>query len=278
MGRPNIGDRGRFLARLNDILDRRWLTNRGGYVIELERRIAALTGVRNCVLVANGTIGLELLVRALGLTGEVIVPAFTFVATAHALKWQEITPVFADIDPATHSLDPASVEAAITPRTTGIIGVHLWGRPCAVDELAGIAPTARFEAGVRRGPRLRLLARRADDRLVRRGRDLQLSRDQDREHVRGRRDRHERRRAGGEAAAHAELRVPRLRQRDLPRDERQAVGSRRGDGAHQSRKPGRADRVQPRELPGLRPAPGRRPGGQDLPLRRAASLQLPVMW
>jgi dTDP-4-amino-4,6-dideoxygalactose transaminase len=139
VGRPNIGDRGRFLARLNDILDRRWLTNRGGYVIELERRIAALTGVRNCVLVANGTIGLELLVRALGLTGEVIVPAFTFVATAHALKWQEITPVFADIDPGTHCLDPASVEAAITPRTTGIIGVHLWGRPCAVDELSGIA-------------------------------------------------------------------------------------------------------------------------------------------
>ena len=139
VGRPNIGDRGRFLTRLNDILDRRWLTNHGEYVIELERRIAALIGVRHCILVANGTIGLELLVRALDLSGEVIVPAFTFVATAHALQWQEITPVFADIDPATHCLDPASVEAAITPRTTGIVGVHLWGRPCAVDELAGLA-------------------------------------------------------------------------------------------------------------------------------------------
>ena len=139
VGRPNIGDRGRFLARLNDILDRRWLTNRGDYVIELERRIASLIGVRNCILVTNGTIGLELLIRALGLRGEVIVPAFTFVATAHALQWQEITPVFADIDHETHCLDPRSVEAAITPRTTGIIGVHLWGRPCAVDELAGVA-------------------------------------------------------------------------------------------------------------------------------------------
>ena len=139
VGRPNVGNRGRFVRRMNDILDRRWFTNRGDYVIELERRIAKFVGVRNCILVANGTIGLELLIRALDLRGEVIVPAFTFVATAHALQWQEITPVFADIDPQTHCLDPRSVEAAITPRTTGIIGVHLWGRPCAVDELAAIA-------------------------------------------------------------------------------------------------------------------------------------------
>jgi dTDP-4-amino-4,6-dideoxygalactose transaminase len=139
VGRPNIGNRERFLARLNDILDRRWLSNRGQYVIELERRICDLIGVRNCVLVCNGTIGLELLIRALGLRGEVIVPSFTFVATAHALQWQEITPVFADIDPHTHCLDPRSVESAITPRTTGIIGVHVWGRPCAIDELTGIA-------------------------------------------------------------------------------------------------------------------------------------------
>jgi len=139
VGRPNIGNRERFLARLNDILDRRWLSNRGEYVIELERRICDLIGVRNCILVCNGTIGLELLIRALGLRGEVIVPSFTFVATAHALQWQEITPVFADIDPQTHCLDPRSVESVITPRTSGIIGVHLWGRPCAIDELTAIA-------------------------------------------------------------------------------------------------------------------------------------------
>jgi len=139
VGRPNIGNREHFLARLNDILDRRWLSNRGEYVIELERRICDLIGVRNCVLVCNGTIGLELLIRALNLRGEVIVPSFTFVATAHALQWQEITPVFADIDPKTHCLDPRSVESLITPRTTGIIGVHLWGRPCAIDELTAIA-------------------------------------------------------------------------------------------------------------------------------------------
>jgi dTDP-4-amino-4,6-dideoxygalactose transaminase len=139
VGRPNIGNREHFLARLHDILDRRWLSNRGEYVIELERRIRDLIGVRNCVLVCNGTIGLELLIRALGLHGEVIVPSFTFVATAHALQWQEITPVFADIDPNTHCLDPRGVESVITPRTTGIIGVHVWGRPCALDELTAIA-------------------------------------------------------------------------------------------------------------------------------------------
>lgn len=139
VGRPNIGDRERFLARLNDILDRRWLSNRGQYVIELERRVREFVGVRNCILVCNGTTALELLIRALGLHGEVIVPSFTFVATAHALQWQEVTPVFADIDPRTHCLDPRSVESMITPRTTGIIGVHVWGRPCAIAELTEIA-------------------------------------------------------------------------------------------------------------------------------------------
>jgi dTDP-4-amino-4,6-dideoxygalactose transaminase len=139
VGRPTIGNRSRFFERLNDILDRSWLTNRGDYVIELERRIAQSVGVRNCVLVCNGTVGLELLIRALDLRGEVIVPAFTFVATAHALQWQKITPVFADIDRDTHCLDPGSVEAMITPRTSGIIGVHLWGRPCAVEPLTELA-------------------------------------------------------------------------------------------------------------------------------------------
>jgi dTDP-4-amino-4,6-dideoxygalactose transaminase len=75
----------------------------------------------------------------LGLKGEVIVPSFTFIATAHALQWQEITPVFCDIDPKTHNLDPARVEEMLTPQTSGIIGVHLWGRPCNVEALSEIA-------------------------------------------------------------------------------------------------------------------------------------------
>ena len=87
----------------------------------------------------NATVALEIAVRAAGISGEVIIPSFTFVATAHALQWQEITPVFADIAPGTHHLDPNRVEDMITPRTTAIIGVHVWGAPCAIDELTEIA-------------------------------------------------------------------------------------------------------------------------------------------
>lgn len=139
VGRPNIGERERLLSRINDLLDRRWLSNHGPYVEELEQRLAAHLGVKHCIAMCNGTVALEIAIRALGFSGEVIVPSLTFVATAHALQWQAITPVFCDVDPRTHTLDPARVEALITPRTSGIIGVHLWGRPCQVEQLEEIA-------------------------------------------------------------------------------------------------------------------------------------------
>jgi dTDP-4-amino-4,6-dideoxygalactose transaminase len=139
VGRPNIGDRHRFLERVNELLDRRWLTNDGPLVKEFEQRVASLLGVRHCVATCNGTLALELTIRALGLRGEVIVPSFTFVATAHALQWHGIHPVFVDVDPRTHTLDPAQVERAVTPETTGILGVHVWGRPCAIEALTAIA-------------------------------------------------------------------------------------------------------------------------------------------
>jgi dTDP-4-amino-4,6-dideoxygalactose transaminase len=139
VGRPNIGCRERLLERIDTLLDRRWLTNQGPYVQELERNLCELLGVKNCVLMCNATIALEIAIRALGLKGEVIVPSFTFVATAHSLQWQEITPVFCDIDPLTHNLNPNAIEKMITPRTSGIIGVHVWGRPCPVDQLQQIA-------------------------------------------------------------------------------------------------------------------------------------------
>ena len=139
MGRPNIGDRARFLARVNDMLDGRWLSNNGPLVREFEQKIADVIGVRHCVAMCNATIALEIAIRALDLKGEVILPSYTFVATAHALQWQEITPVFADLDPRTHNIDPASIERLITPRTSGIIGVHVWGRPCDTAALEGIA-------------------------------------------------------------------------------------------------------------------------------------------
>ena len=139
VGRPNIGDRERLFERLNDILDRRWLTNAGPQVREFEQRITEITGVKHCIAMCNGTVALEIAIRALELSGEVIVPSFTFVATAHALQWQEITPVFCDIDPDTCTIDPAQIEGLITPRTTAIVGVHLWGRVCEVEDLARIA-------------------------------------------------------------------------------------------------------------------------------------------
>jgi dTDP-4-amino-4,6-dideoxygalactose transaminase len=139
VGRPNIGSRARLRERFDDLLDRRWLTNDGPYVREFEEAIAARLGVRNVVAMCNATVALEIAIRALGLSGEVIVPSFTFVATAHALQWQQITPVFCDVDPDSHNIDPARIEELITPRTTGIIGVHLWGRPADASALSAIA-------------------------------------------------------------------------------------------------------------------------------------------
>ena len=139
VGRPNIGNHARFLQRAGEILDSGWLSNNGPVAQEFERRITEFLGVKHCVAMCNGTIALEIATRALDLKGEVIVPSYTFVATAHALQWQEITPIFADIDPTTHNLDPAAVWRMITPRTTGIIGVHLWGRASPVKELEAMA-------------------------------------------------------------------------------------------------------------------------------------------
>ena len=139
VGRPNIGDRAVLMQRIETLLDNRWLSNGGPFEREFEAKIADMVGVKHCIAMCNATVALEIVIRALDLTGEVIVPSLTFVATAHALQWQQVTPVFADIDPATHNLDPAAVERMITPRTSGIIGVHLWGRPCDTDALGDIA-------------------------------------------------------------------------------------------------------------------------------------------
>lgn len=145
VGYPNVGNRDVLLQRINDILDRRWLTNMGPYSQEFERRVSEHLGVKHCIAMCNGTVALEIAIRALGLTGEVIVPSMTFIATVHALQWQEITPIFCDIAPGEFHLDPSKIEAMITPRTTGIIGVHLWGRPCQVEALTRIAQRHRLK-------------------------------------------------------------------------------------------------------------------------------------
>jgi dTDP-4-amino-4,6-dideoxygalactose transaminase len=139
VGRPNIGNRKSFLTRINHILDCRWLTNDGAILKLFEKRIAAFLGVQHCVAVCNGTVALEIAARAMDLQGEVIVPSFTFVATAHALQWQGITPVFCDVVRGGIHIDAGQVERLLTPRTTGIVGVHTFGQPCNVDGLARVA-------------------------------------------------------------------------------------------------------------------------------------------
>jgi dTDP-4-amino-4,6-dideoxygalactose transaminase len=139
VGRPNIVNQDRFLALAEQVVSSGWLTNRGPLVQKLEQQLSEYLGVKHCITTCNGTLALEIAIRALNIKGEVIVPSFTFIASAHALRWQGVTPVFVDIDPKTHNLCPESVEAAITDKTSAILGVHLWGRPAPVTQLQAIA-------------------------------------------------------------------------------------------------------------------------------------------
>ena len=139
VGRPNVTNRENFLWHVDDILDRNWLTNNGPKVCELEQRLADYLGVRHCIAMCNGTIALEIAIRATGMTDEVILPSYTFVATAHAVSWQGLRPLFADIRLQDHCIDPEAVRRAITPQTTGIVATHLWGGTCDVDALQDIA-------------------------------------------------------------------------------------------------------------------------------------------
>lgn len=144
VGRPNVPTFDSFSDRVRQIFDARWLSNNGPLVQELERKIANYNQVKNCILMCNGTVALEIAIRACDLEGEVIIPSFTFVATAHALQWQKITPVFCDIKDDL-SLDIEKAERLITPKTTGIIGVHLFGQPCDVDAITEFAENHRLK-------------------------------------------------------------------------------------------------------------------------------------
>ena len=139
VGRPNIPDTDDFLRKAKELLNSKRITNNGTLVKELECRLAEYLGVRHVITVCNATVGLMVVIKALGLSGEVILPSFTFIASVHVLQWEGITPVFCDIDPATHNIDPAKVESFITEKTTAIMGVHIWGRTCPHDELLAIA-------------------------------------------------------------------------------------------------------------------------------------------
>ncbi|MFA0037472.1 DegT/DnrJ/EryC1/StrS family aminotransferase [Vibrio chagasii] len=136
---PSLPPLDKFIPLLEDIWDRKWLTNNGHYHQELEQALAKHLGVKYVSLFCNGTVALQVGLKALDIKGEVITTPFTFVATTHAIKWNECTPVFCDIEPETLNLDPQKVEELITENTQAIIPVHVYGSPCNVDALKKIA-------------------------------------------------------------------------------------------------------------------------------------------
>jgi dTDP-4-amino-4,6-dideoxygalactose transaminase len=148
-GSPAFDERFRFISPLLPPLDEVWEEYRSAYeggvvtnaacVRRFEEQSAAYLGARDCVGVSSCTSGLTLVMRALALTGEVIVPSFTFFATAHAIRWNGLTPVLADCDRETWNVDPADVERKITARTSAIVAVHMYGNPANVDALSDLA-------------------------------------------------------------------------------------------------------------------------------------------
>jgi dTDP-4-amino-4,6-dideoxygalactose transaminase len=139
VNRPNVGNREAFMNRVNSMLDSYYFTNDGLFVQELSKKLAKYLQVRHCVLTNNGTSAMSLLIKALELGGEVILPSFTFISTAHTLLWQGIKPVFSDIDQNSWNIDCDHCESLITKDTSAIIATHLWGRNCNIQRLKDIA-------------------------------------------------------------------------------------------------------------------------------------------
>ncbi|HOJ14290.1 MAG TPA: DegT/DnrJ/EryC1/StrS family aminotransferase [Deltaproteobacteria bacterium] len=128
-----------FVESLKTIWESRILTNKGPFHKRFEKELADYLGVKFISLTANGTLALVTALQALRITGEVITTPYSFVATTHSLWWNNIKPVFVDIDPETCNLDPGRIEAAITPHTTAILPVHVYGNPCDVNQIQEIA-------------------------------------------------------------------------------------------------------------------------------------------
>ncbi len=138
---PSLPPLDLFYDSLKDIWESKWLTNNGKHHQQLEREIAEYLDVPYCSLFNNGMIALQVALQALRVTGDVITTPYSFVATAHALKWNGPNPIFVDIDPVTCNLDPLKIEAAITLQTTAIVPVHVYGTPCDIDAIQKIADT-----------------------------------------------------------------------------------------------------------------------------------------
>jgi dTDP-4-amino-4,6-dideoxygalactose transaminase len=137
--RPFLPPLAEFCAGLEEIWENAWLTNNGPIVQRFQRALCKYVDTDNVCLFNNGTLALQIALQGLRLSGEIITTPYTFVATTHALYWDKIRPVFVDIEPLHYTLDPAKVEEAITPWTTAILAVHVYGYPCRLQELADIA-------------------------------------------------------------------------------------------------------------------------------------------
>ena len=136
---PLLPDLEEFNSLLKEIWEKKWITNNGSFHQRLEKELAEYLGVPYIILFTNGTLPLITALQALRITGEVITTPYSFVATTHSLWWNGIKPVFADIDPTTGNLDPHRIEAAITPKTTAIMPVHVYGNPCDTEAIQAIA-------------------------------------------------------------------------------------------------------------------------------------------
>lgn len=128
-----------FIPMLKDIWERKWLTNNGHYHQELEKAMADYLGVEYLSLFTNGTLPLITALQAMKITGEVITTPYSFVATTHSIWWNGLKPVFVDVEEETGNIDPEKIEAAITPRTTAIMPVHVYGTPCKMERIQEIA-------------------------------------------------------------------------------------------------------------------------------------------
>jgi dTDP-4-amino-4,6-dideoxygalactose transaminase len=137
--RPFMPPLEEFQPYLEKIWESKWLTNAGPFHQEFEKKLADYLGVEHLALFANGTLALVTALQALRITGEVITTPYSFVATSHSLLWNGIKPVFVDIDPETFNLNPEKIEAAITPQTTAILPVHVYGKPSDVERIQKIA-------------------------------------------------------------------------------------------------------------------------------------------
>lgn len=136
--KPTLPSYSKLEGRYREIFENGWITN-GKYVAEFERVCAEYLGAAHAVVLSSGTMALLAAVKCLDLKGQVILPSFTWCATAHALVWNGAEPVFVDIDPQTFNIDPKAIEMAITPQTTAIMAVHMFGNPCNGEILQGLA-------------------------------------------------------------------------------------------------------------------------------------------